>query len=506
MNTRRAAVIVIVVTLIAHAPAVPNAFTTWDDNYNITQNPHVNPHADPPAVDGLKYLWTHAWMHLWVPVTYTIWIALAEISNLNPHWFHATNVIVHVCAAVGTLVLLRRLKFSTNAAMFGALLFAVHPVQIESVAWVSGLKDVLSGALCIASLLCLRGERRRTIAACALYVLAMLAKPQAVALPLVVFAIDRWIFERSMRESLKTVAPMLLLAIPIIVIGKLVQPASDVGHVPLWWRPLIAGEGLAFYVWKLLFPVKLGVDYGHSPTWVMRSGVGYFAWLTPVALLIFARPRVYRAAVAVFLAALLPILGFVTFDFQGKSTVADHYLYFAMLGVAIGVAAFVERTHPKWQRVFVIIVAALALRSMIQTRTWADSRTLFTNAIAVNPDSFVAYNNLYVLAMDARDGAEAEQHARKMLALKPNDMLSTTNLAGALAMQSRYAEAEHLYREATTRWPNEVDPHVGLGVTLLDQNRPREAIDAFDAALRIEPKNRLVIDLRARAQRQAAQP
>ena len=107
--------------------------------------------------------------------------------------------------------------------------------------------------------------------------------------------------------------------------------------------------------------------------------------------------------------------------------------------------------------------------------------------------------------MDEQNGAEAEQHARNMLALKPNDMLSTTNVAGALAMQARFGEAEKLYREATQRWPNAVDPQVGLGLTLLDQHRPREAMDAFEAALRISPNNPNVLQLRAKAQ-QAIQP
>ncbi|MBC8107568.1 MAG: hypothetical protein H7Z14_13335, partial [Anaerolineae bacterium] len=119
MNTRRAAVIVMLVTLIALAPVVSHEFTTWDDNYNLLQNPHIN----PPSVDGLKHLWTNAWMHLWVPLTYTIWSAIAAFS-FDPHWFHTANLLIHLIAAVTTLCLLRRLKFSVHASMVGALIFA----------------------------------------------------------------------------------------------------------------------------------------------------------------------------------------------------------------------------------------------------------------------------------------------------------------------------------------------------------------------------------------------
>jgi hypothetical protein len=501
MNTRRAAVIVIVVTLIALAPVVPHEFVSWDDNFNIVRNPHVV----PPSLSGLAYVWTHEWMHLWVPLTYTVWIAIAAIK-FDPHVFHAINVLGHTCAAAATLCLLRRLRFSVVASMFGALVFAIHPVQVESVAWISGLKDVLSGALCIASLLCFaRGTNRKWyLTSVALYVLAMLAKPQAVALPLAGFAIDRWLHHRSPKQTLKLIAPMIVLAIPIIVIGRIAQTAVLVEHVPLWQRPFIAGEAVAFYLLKLVWPIKLGIDYGHTPQWVMQSRIGYFAWMIPLALaMLFARRGIVLLAIVVFVAALLPVLGFVPFDFQAKSTVADHYLYFAMLGVAIAVAGLCE-ARPKLRPLVIAIIALLSVRSFMQARTWADSRTLFTHAIAVNSDSYVAYNNLYVIAMDEQNGVEAERNARHMLALSPHQMLSTTNLAGALAMQDRFGEAEQLYREATHRWPTELDPYVGLGLVLLDQHRPADAIEAFDAALRLSPDNPQIMQLRAKAQAQQA--
>jgi tetratricopeptide (TPR) repeat protein len=237
----------------------------------------------------------------------------------------------------------------------------------------------------------------------------------------------------------------------------------------------------------------------------MSSGVGYFAWMIPVAIALLARHRSTLAGIAVFVAALVPVLGFVTFDFQEKSTVADHYLYLAMLGVAIAVAGGIDRAPRRALPIFIAIVALLTARSILQTRVWTNSRSLFSHALSVNPDSFVAYNNLYVIAMDEQAGVEAEQHARRMLALKPDDMLSTTNLAGALAMQERFADAEKLYREAMQRWPDRVDPYIGLGLTLLDQDRPREALEAFDAAQRIAPENPQVVHFRANAQQQAIQ-
>jgi protein O-mannosyl-transferase len=513
MNTRRAAVIVMLVTLAALAPTVRHEFTTWDDNYNITDNPHVN----PPSADGVRYLWTHEWMHLWVPVTYTAWIAIAAAGYhadaigadaLNPWLFHAANLLIHLGSSLVVLHLLRRLKFTVGAAMFGALIFAIHPVQVEAVAWISGLKDVLSGLLCLVSITCYVQATIRYryqwwgwyIAALIAFILAMLAKPSAVVLPVVILMIDRLLLERPMKRVLAMIAPMLALAIPFIIIGKLVQPAIAMGHVPIWWRPFIAGDALAFYLRKLIFPVKLGIDYGRSPQWVMQSGVGYFAWIVPIALIIIARARNARASIGVFVAALLPVLGFITFDFQEKSTTADHYLYLAMLGGAIAVASLFERSKPSMQPIFIAVIALLAGRTFFQSRTWADSRTLFAHAVAVNPVSAIAYNNLYAVAMDERNGAEAESYARTMLAIKPNDMLSTTNLAGALAMQERFAEAEPLYRAAAARWPDRVDPHVGLGLVLLDLHRPLEALAEFDAALRIAPGAPNLLQLRDKAE------
>lgn len=506
------------VTLAALAPVVRHEFTTWDDNYNITDNPHVN----PPGANGLKTLWTHESMHLWVPATYTAWVALAAAGYranavgadaLNPWLFHAANLLVHLCAALAVLHLLRRLKFTVGAATVGAIIFATHPVQVEAVAWISGLKDVLSGLFCILSITCYAHATTRDRyewwgwygAALVAFLLALLAKPSAVALPVVILVIDRLLLDRPIKRVLAMAAPMLVLAIPFIVIGKLVQSASAVDTGPLWWRPFIAAEALAFYLSKLVFPFKLGIDYGHTPQWVMQSGVGYFAWIVAIALiLIAARARHARAPIGVFVAALLPVLGFVTFDFQEKSTTADHYLYLAMLGVAIAVAGLFDRTKLSLRPIIIAIIALLGVQSFLQAQTWADSRSLFTHAVAVNPASAIAYNDLYALAMDERNGVEAESHARKMLAIKPNDILSTTNLAGALAMQERYAEAEQVYRDAMARWPDRVDPHIGLGLVLLDLHRPREALAEFDAALQIAPGTPYIVQVRAKAQQQHA--
>jgi hypothetical protein len=509
--------VIVLVTLLALWPVATFDFTIWDDNGTITGNPNLN----PPTFAGLIHHWTHFRMELYVPVTYTMWWLLANVArvsnetggpSLNPWIFHGANLVLHVLAACAAWRFLTRLGLRAWPAAAGALVFAVHPVQVETVAWVSGLKDLLSGLLVIVALdqylAATKSSSRPYFFSMIAFAAAMLAKPTAVAMPLITLALDVLFVRKSLRDTLRSVAPFAVLAVPCLIVGKFAQPSSLIAPIPLWWRPFVAGDAVAFYLWKIFWPANLGIDYGRMPQSVIDSRVAFITSITVfvlvVAFSIFGRNRKRDVAgVATFLAALAPVVGLIPFEFQAKSTVADHYLYVPMLGIALLVAMSTDHLarHARGATILIgsIVIVALAGRSWAQTWHWRDSRTLFEHAIAVNERSTIGPFNLVFYWLGVGRPDLAEPYARRMMELKPDEPWSHLHLATALAQQRRYADAERLFRAATRRWPDNAEAHGGLGSALLDLNRPAEALAEFDEALRITPDNPSLRELRNRA-------
>jgi hypothetical protein len=408
-------VLIIALTLLTFARVPTAEFVRWDDRGTLHQNPRLN----PPTWSHLAAYWRE-WDRgehgLYVPVTATVWTALAAVGRvdppdlagvaLNPWVFHGASVIVHVISAVLAFQILNRLIGSPVAAMLGAMIFAVHPVQVEPVAWASGLKDVLSGMLALAAILAYviaaqrsqqRGARVTYVVAIVMALLAMLAKPSAVMVGPICFVIDALLIRRSARRATLAVLPMLIIALPIALIARHVQQVNDVPSVALWNRPLVALDAITFYLVKLVTPWNLVIDYGRRPEVILGRRLLIVSALVPIvvtALLLRWRRREPAAGALIFLLALLPVLGLATFQFQQFSTVADHYLYLAMLGPALLIAWFVAGRGRIARAIAAAVVLLLAARSFHQTGYWHDDFALLPHVLRVNPRSFAVTSNL----------------------------------------------------------------------------------------------------------------
>ncbi|HEX4795804.1 MAG TPA: hypothetical protein VH370_18595 [Humisphaera sp.] len=474
--TRWIPLLLIALVLATFWPLLGGDFTSWDDYRAIVINPWLN----PPAFGHLLEFWNprHPYMDIWIPLTYTVWSALAAVSyvptadpesgeNLNPWIFHGANLAVHIASVLLVYAILRRTVKRPWPAAAGAALFALHPIQVEAVGWVAGMKDLLAGCLGLIAIWQYQQyaaedsassdqNRPHRLAhysfATAAFVFAMLAKPSGIAVMLVVGACDLWIIERPLRKVVLALLPWLVLSIPIILEGRFAQPAAQLPTVPLAMRPLIAADALAFYLWKLFVPLKLAIAYDHSPTRVIASHWLYATWLVPVALagiLLLARRRArwLIGAVAILWLGVFPVLGLVAFDFQIYSTVADHYLYLAMLGPAVAVA-FATRSLKSKAAVYtcMAILLALSARSWIQTRTWRDSVSLFQNAIAVNPNSCALYNNLAEAYRSKYRPEESLAAFEAGLKSAPDCAALRAGYAGLLASINRTDEARRQFQ------------------------------------------------------------
>jgi tetratricopeptide (TPR) repeat protein len=427
-----AAVLIVLATLAVMGPVLGHEFVNWDDDRNLFRNPRLN----PPSAASLRHYWTQSHMGLYVPVTFTAWTALAAgatnpahppapAAQLNPVPFHAFGLALHLANALLVFALLTSHfpheepapATAIAAAATGALLFALHPVQVEAVAWASGAKDLLGVTFSLLSLWhylrfaradSRRRRRRRRRAlhytlALLLLVLAMLSKPSAMVVPAIAAALDSFVLRRPLRQVLRSALPLLAAVLPFAVVARLVQSTSQVDPTPIWAGPLLAGFSLAFYLLKLIVPARLAFDYGWRPALLLEQRWFYAAWLIPAVLaavlwLYRRRAPALVAAALVFVIALAPVLGLVPFQFQAYSNVADHYLYLSMFGVALA-AAWLMRSIPPQRRRAVLVVAgaillALSVRSALQVGVWRDDQTLETHILSVNPNSFSAYANL----------------------------------------------------------------------------------------------------------------
>ncbi len=508
--------------LLVFSPAFQAEFVAWDDTHNFTSNPRLN----PPTLHNVAWFWANPYKDLYIPATYSLWSAVAIAARtplppaphayeLNSYAFHALNVFLHILSSLLVYAILRSLVPSTFASCAGALAFALHPVQVESVAWASGTKDLLAGLLGLYALwnylLFARSPapshpRLALATATAAFLLAMLAKPSAIVIPLVAATLDWLILRRHARQILPVIAIGLLLTLPIVITTTLVQPAHSLTFKPaLWQRPLIAADALTFYLRQLVAPFSLAIDYGRSPQWLCSSWHLYVAWIIPAALaalLLKLGPGFFAASLCLFVTSLLPALGFVSFDFQSYSTTADHYLYFAMLAPALLLAAFVH--HRAGPRITAAVSAALLLAATLsfkQCLIWQNSESLFTHTLRVNPNSLAANVNLGNLRSNAAANAQqqgnnqdAERFAShaiylylRALQTNPNDWQVHNNLALAYKLRRQFQQAAIHFRHALQLHPNSPQLHTSLGSMLGTLGHLDAAIAQFHAALAIDP-------------------
>jgi tetratricopeptide (TPR) repeat protein len=274
-----------------------------------------------------------------------------------------------------------------------------------------------------------------------------LSKPSAVSVPLIAGAIDYFLLRRASRKVWASILPLLLLTIPFIIIGRVVQTTPHVTNAPPWTRPLVALDALAFYACKIAWPATLGIIYGRTPEGILKSGQIYYTWVLPVMLFAigYATRKKWPALItgeSTVLFALLPVLGLTPFMFQVHSTVADHYVYVAMLGVALIVTGAI-RSAPR-MAVYVVasvVVVVMAARSFVQAGTWHDSIALATHAINVTPTSGTAHSNLGVALAEANRIGEAVEQLQIAVKLEPGNRDAHTRLAQAYFQTERFADA-----------------------------------------------------------------
>jgi Flp pilus assembly protein TadD len=518
-TSRRTVLLAIAIALLSLATLSPlfrADFANWDDKSNLLQNPDITQRGP----GGLVSLWTHTFLDLYIPVTQTAWWVFARPEPLNPTLFHAFNVLAHIATAIVVFGILRAVISKPWPAACGAMIFAIHPVQVEAVGWVSGLKDVLAGLfgfaaiwIYIASPQSNRRTSLRQTVAIAVFGLALLSKPSAMVMPLIAASIAIFALNRPAKRTLLQLSPWFTLAVAAALIARIGQPAHAMAQtIPLWARPLIAADSLAFYLWKLLIPTSMVVVYGRTYPAIFQDfpHPAWWTWIFPAAVFALAwfnRPRwpIGWTAAVIFVAGLLPMLGLAAFDFQIYSNVTDHYVYPAMLGPALAFAGFLNAAKkPVIAAAAPPILAVLCILSFQQARTWMNDRAIFTHLLNVEPQSWVAMHELCDDSLSHRDYLAAEAEARAYVRENPGDPKAYIDLGNALRAQHRTDDAIQAFQHAlqlnsASAWAN-----IGLAQVYEDIGRFDLAMHCYQQALILDPANALASASLARAKEESA--
>jgi tetratricopeptide (TPR) repeat protein len=521
-SPREALGVVALVALAVWLGVARNEFVNYDDPDYVTSNPRVQ--------SGLSWenvRWAFATGHAsnWHPLTWLSHMADCEWFGLNPSGHHLVSAGLHLLNSFLLLVWLRRITGAIWRSLVVAAFFALHPLHVESVAWVSERKDVLSGVFFMLTLWAyaeygLRlgtggeaGGRGLKVwgwygAAVVLCGLGLMAKPMLVTLPFVLLLLDFWPLRRwgqggggwlpRPSRVLLEKAPFFLLSAASSVVTYVVQQRGGAVStaISLGARIENAVVSYARYLLKTAWPTDLAVLYphpGHWPGTAVGLSAGVILGITALAVLNLRRRPFLGMGWAWYMGMLVPVIGLVQVGIQ---SMADRYMYLPMIGLLIAAvwsAAEIFPQVPNRSRILGGAVAALLLACALLTARqigfWRNSEELFRRTVAVTRNNYLAHNNLGFYLSGRGQVAEAIAEYRRSLAIKPDYAEALNNLGHALAGQRQYREAIECYRQALASQPNHPEVHNNLANALAEIGQVDEAIKHYQFVLERNPEH-----------------
>jgi len=488
-------------TMIAYLPMWHAGFI-WDDDVLLTDNPLVKAH------DGWYQFWLTTKTPDYFPVMSSFFWVEWRMWGMNPVGYHVVNVLLHAVNAILLWRLLARLKIP--GAGLAAAIFALHPVNAASVAWIAELKNTLSFLFFALSLLWFlqfddTGRRRWYALSLWAFLFALLSKIEVAPLPFVLLGIAWWRRGRVDWKDLRRSIPFFAAALVLGLVSVWFQEHVAIGHDVVRtdnFRARLAGAGWAvwFYLGKMLLPVDLIPIYPRwhiDPTdWLsyvpglLLAGVFVIGWWQRGR---WGRAVLFGLGYAVLM--FLPVLGFINIYFFRYSLVANHWQYFSIIGpialAATGItraAGFLEKGN-SWLKPALCgaVLLALGVLTWGQSRMYADDELLWQTTIERNPACWAAHNNLGAVLIGKRQLDEAIAQLRQALAIQPDYSEAFDNLGNALLQIGETDEAITQYQHALASKPNNAVAHYNLGNALLQKGQTDEAIQCYQRALAIQP-------------------
>jgi len=505
------AVALAAVTLLVYWPVGTCGFISFDDPTYVTNNPHV---LEGVSREGVWWAFTATYAGNWHPLTWLSHMLDGQLYGIDPRGHHFSSLAIHTANVLLLFLLLTRMTGAVGRSGFVAALFALHPLHVESVAWVAERKDVLSAFFWFLTMLLYAGYVAkpgiaRYLSVVLAFAAGLMAKPMLVTLPCVLLLMDYWPLgrfrrgagrESSIRRAVLEKIPLFALAAVSSGITLYAQQQGEavmsLERMPVTFRIVNALVGWVSYIGKMCWPHDQAIIYPLDPAmpawWGIAAGVG----LTAVTFLAWrdAERRPYLIVGWLwFIGTLVPVIGLVQ---VGSQALADRYSYIPFVGLfimaAYGVPDLVERwrlpRHVLTGGAF-IILAVCALATRHQLGYWRDSYTLFRHAVSVTGDNYLAQNELGVALAKQGNYDEAFLHFQESIRISPTYVNPYYNWGVALMELGRPGEAIGLLGEAVRLKPDFIGAYNNLGVALFKTGRVDEAIRSFSEALRLDPGN-----------------
>jgi protein O-mannosyl-transferase len=519
------ACVLIVANLAVYGSLTQHDFITYDDPAYVRDNPHV---AQGLTSDSTLWAFTTTAQANWHPITWLSHMLDVELFGMKPGAHHLSSLFVHIVNSLLLFAVLYRMTRTLAESAFVAALFAVHPLHVESVAWISERKDVLSTFFWMLTLWAyLEYIRRPTwgryVGIVAVFLLGLMSKPMLVTLPFVLLLLDIWPLARVSMFGIKAAAapgfrelapgkesasawplirekvPLFALAFASSLVTFVVQQRGGAvqtfERAPLTLRVENAAIAYAAYIGKTLWPTRLGLFYEISRTMLPLWHVaGALALLAGISLLtVYQRRR--RPYLLIgwlwYLGTLLPVIGLVQ---VGGQAMADRYTYVPLIGLFIGatwtIGALVRDRGGRFTATVIaggIAVSAYAIAARIQVGYWKDGVTIWSHTLEVTGDNSRAHNNLGVALASQGRSTEASAHYLEAVRIDPNYSDAQNNVANGLLRRGNASEALVHYLRALGADPNSDEAHNGLGAALAAQGRVDEAVAQIQEAIRLNP-------------------
>lgn len=547
----------IVAVAFLYAPVRHHPFISFDDFDYVAAHPQVS-----RGLTWGGFVWAWAGVHgsTWHPITSLSHMLDVAWFGLDPGAHHVVNAVVHAANAVLLFLVLANLTGRTWPSAWVAAVFAVHPLHVESVAWISERKDVLCALFCFLTIgayarYVRRPSPRRYAVIAFAFALALLSKPMAVTLPFVLLLLDVWPLRRwsfvapgsgmstspsvqrprridmraesdsapaavpvlgLIREKLPLLAMAAVISVVTFVVQRRTGAVMDFEVVPIWGRVANATVAYVVYVFKTIWPANLAVFYPYQSAWPLLQVGGSVVAIAVVTVL--SATQVRRRAYALvgwlwFVGMLVPVIGIVQ---VGHQAMADRYMYLPQIGLTVVVAWGVADLARRWRLagavVVVLAIIPLAAAAVVTTRQvalWADDVVLFEHALAVTPRNALAHNTLGTALVARGRYVEAIERYGQAIEIHPGYALAHNNLGEVLGRVGRSDEAIFHYREALRLQPDFAWAHNNMGAAFQAQGRGDDAAASFREALRLDPAyaeahNNLGVALATRGETAAA--
>ena len=498
------------ITLAVYGRTINHDFVNYDDGGYVFKNPYVSGGLTPKAV---IWAFTAIYESNWHPLTWWSHMLDYALFGMNPGLHHVTNLLFHILATLLLFLFLKRITGAFWQSGFVAALFALHPLQVESVAWVSERKNVLCAFFWMLTLwgyirYVEKPTFRRYLSTLLFFILGLMAKPMVVTLPFVLLLLDYWPLGRFHQTGKRPISypavwekiPFFLLSAASSAVTLVAQQrGGSIGSAAVYpFGERVANALLSYtkYIGKMVWPFELTVFYPFPPVMPGWQVAGAFLLLAAISFWVIkgARQRPYAVVGWLwYLGTLVPVIGLVQ---VGSQAMADRYTYLPLIGLfmiaAWGISEFSARRRIK--KVWLTASAGVLLSLLITTTWrqvgyWENSVALFSRALAVTTDNPVAHNNLgYTLSTQGKF-EKAITHYLEALRLYPDSAVAHYNLGNALGNLDKPSQAIYHYLEVLRLNPKHTGAHNNLGNVLAKQGKLNDAVKHYSAALKIDPEN-----------------